>query len=70
MKKIKFNFNFFFIFYPPTLRIISFVEKNNIFLRFCLCIFESDTVKRFSCPDFYENDKIFKDLIQTVGLPY
>ena len=22
-----------------------------------------------SCPDFKENDKIFKDLIQTVGLP-
>ena len=31
--------------YPPTLNIICFVEKNNIFLRFCLCIFESDTVK-------------------------
>ena len=22
-----------------------------------------------SCPDFYEKDKIFKDLIQTVALP-
>ena len=33
------------LFYPPTLNIICFVEKNNIFLRFCLCIFESDTVK-------------------------
>ena len=42
-----------FIFYPPTLNIICFVEKNNIFLRFCLRIFESDTViKWLSCPDF------------------
>ena len=24
---------------------ICFVEKNDIFLRFCLCIFDSDTVK-------------------------
>ena len=32
--------NFFFLFYPP---------KNYIFLRFCLCIFESDTVKS-DCP--------------------
>ena len=39
----------FFLFYPPTLNIISFVENNNIFLRFCLCIFESDTVKS-DCP--------------------
>ena len=29
--------------------IICFVEKNNIFLRFCLCIIESDTVKS-DCP--------------------
>ena len=36
---------FFFLFYPPTLNINCLVEKNNIFLRFCLCIFESDTVK-------------------------
>ena len=35
----------FFLFYPPTLKINCLVEKNNIFLRFCLCIFESDTVK-------------------------
>ena len=38
-----------FIFCPPTLDIICFVEKNNIFSRFCLCIFESDTVKA-DCP--------------------
>ena len=38
-----------FLFYPPTLNIICFVEKNNSFLRFCLCIFESDTVKS-DCP--------------------
>ena len=36
------------------------LKKNIVFLRFCLCIFESDTV----------NDEIFKDLLQTVGLPY
>ena len=42
-KKIKFNL-YFFLFYPPTLNIICLVEKN-FFLRFCLCIFESDTVK-------------------------
>ena len=59
---------FYFI---PTLNINSFVEKNNIFLRFCLCIFESDTVKS-DClvPIFLENDEIFKDLLQTVGLHY
>ena len=34
-------------------------------MRFCLCIFESNTVKS-DCP---ENDKIFKDLTQTVGFP-
>ena len=35
-----------------------------------MCIFESDTVKS-DCPVqiFQENDEIFKDLIQTVGLP-
>ena len=32
-------------------------------MRFCLCIFESDTVKS-DCPI---HDEIFKDLIQTVG---
>ena len=43
-ENIQFNLHFFF-FYPSTLNIICFVEKNIIFLRFCLCIFESDTVK-------------------------
>ena len=38
-----------FLFYPPTLNINCLVEINNIFLRFCLCIFESDTVKS-DCP--------------------
>ena len=33
----------------PTLNINCFVEKKIIFLRFCLCIFESDTVKS-DCP--------------------
>ena len=44
-KKIKLISNIILLFYPPTLIIICFVEKNNIFLRFCLCIFENDTVK-------------------------
>ena len=56
------------LFYRPTLNIICFFEKNNIFLRFCLCIFESDTVKT-DCP-MQENYEILKDLIQTVGLLY
>ena len=58
----------FFMVYLPTLNIICFIEKNDIFLRFCLCIFESDTVKS-DCP-MQENYEIFKDLIQTVGLLY
>ena len=50
-----------------TLNIICFLEKNNIFLRFCLCIFESDTVKS-DCPmQIFRKIIIFKDLIQTVG---
>ena len=49
-EKIKFKISkIIFLFYPPTLNIICFVEKNIIFLRFCLCIFESDTVKS-DCP--------------------
>ena len=48
---------------------MCFVEKNNIFLRFCLCIFESDTVKS-DCYIQIFRKMIFKDLIQTVGLPY
>ena len=48
----------------PTLNIICLVEKNNIFLRFCLCIFESDTVKS-DCPVqiFRKMDEIFKDYV-------
>ena len=34
-----------FLFHPLTLNIICFVEKNNIFFGFCLCIFENHTVK-------------------------
>ena len=60
------------IFYLPTLNIISLAKKIIIFWRFCLCIFESATVKS-NCPV-----QIFKKminflkiiLIQTVGLPY
>ena len=58
----------FFKFYPLTLNIVCIVEKNNMFSRFCLCIFESDTVKS-DCP-MQENYEIFKDFSQTVGLLY
>ena len=52
-KKIKFNF--FFVLSP--LKIICFVEKKKIFLSFCQCILESDTVK---CDyPIQENDEIF-----------
>ena len=69
-KKKKNSFlKLFFYFFPPTLNIIYFDKKEiNIFLRFCLCIFENATVKG-DCP-MQENYEIFKDLIQTVGLLY
>ena len=44
------------MFYPPTLNLICFVEKNNIFLRF----FESDTVKVIALSRFFR--KIMKYL--------
>ena len=44
-------FKIILLFYPPTLNIICLVEKKTFF-RFCLCIFDSDTVKVLSCPDF------------------
>ena len=45
-----------FIFFPPTLNIFCFVEeKNNLFVKFCLCIFESDTVKVIVLPRFLGN---------------
>ena len=50
-EKIKFIFQIFFLFYLPTLNIICFVKKNNIFLG-SVCVFfsfESDTVKS-DCP--------------------
>ena len=43
--KVKKKSEILFLFYPLTLNIICFVQKNSIFLRFCLCIFESDTAK-------------------------
>ena len=48
-----------FYFLLPNLNIICFVEKK-IFLRFCLCIFESTNVKS-ACPNtpMQENYKIF-----------
>ena len=68
VEKIIIISKFCFPFYLPTLNFICFVEKDNIFLRFCLIIFESDTVK--SEYPMQENYEIFKDLnlIQTVGL--
>ena len=67
-KKIKLISKIIFLFYPPTLNIICFVEKK-IFLRFCLSIFESDTVKS-DCPvQIFRKMMKYKDLIQTVGLP-
>ena len=50
----------YYLFYPLTLNTICFVENNNIFLKFCLCNFESDTVKS-GCPIqifFQKNDEI------------
>ena len=63
------NSTIVFEFYLPTLNIICFVEKNDIFLRFCLCIFESGTVKS-DCPvqSFRNNDEIFKDLTKAVSV--
>ena len=52
--------NIFFFYFIRSLNIICFVEKNNIILRFFLCIFENDTVKS-DCP-MQENYE------QTVGL--
>ena len=54
---MKFNFYNFFLFYPLTLNIICLLKKI-YFLRFCLCIFESDTVKS-DCPV-----QIFRKLIK------
>ena len=48
-KKYNLFSKIFCLFYPPTLNIIGLVKKNDIFLRFCLCIFVSDTVKS-DCP--------------------
>ena len=49
---------------PPTLNVICFVEMN-ILLRFCLRIFDSDTVKSDCLIQIFR--KMLKDLIQTVG---
>ena len=61
--------NLIFFILSADSKFFLFVEKNNIFLRVCLCIFKSDTVKS-DFPDQIFWKKIFKDLIQTVvGLP-
>ena len=50
----------------PGTNIVVIKRVDCIFLRFCLCIFESATVKA-ECPvQIFRNDKIFKDLIQTL----
>ena len=65
----KFYLKIISLFYMPTLNIICFVENEYFFfLRFCLCIFESDTVKSDCLVQIFR--KILKYLIQTVGLPY
>ena len=55
------NSKIIFIFYPPTLNIICFVEKK-FFFRFCLCIFESDTVKS-DCPA-----QIFRKIMKCLNI--
>ena len=62
VEKKLFQFFFFFLFYPPTVDIICLVEKNNIFLRFCLCIIESDTVKS-DCPV-----QIFREMMKYIKI--
>ena len=46
-------------------------KKNNIFLRFCLCMFESDTVKSDSPIQIFRKImkfvKIFKDLYRLLA---
>ena len=66
LKKKKKKFQNYFLFYPPTINSICFIGKK---MRFCLCIFESDTVKS-DCPVqiFRKMMKYYKDLIQTVGV--
>ena len=62
--RIIFFLKLFFLFYPPTLHIICFNEKNNIFLKFCLCIFESDTVNS-DCPV-----QIFRKMMKYLKIKY
>ena len=62
LKVEKKNYFIFFLFYQPTLNIIRLVEKNNIFLRPCLCIFESDTLKS-DCPV-----QIFRKMIKYIKI--
>ena len=64
-KKIKkSNIIFYILSTDSNFQLLRWKKK----LRFCLCIFESDTVKSDS--PMQENYEIFKDLIQTVGLLY
>ena len=55
-------------YYLPTPNLFVLLKKKKYVFEFCLCSFESDTVKS-DCP-MQENYEIFKDLIQTVGLLY
>ena len=47
-KRLISSIYFYFFFHSPTINIVCFLEII-IFLRFCLCIFESATVKS-DCP--------------------
>ena len=61
-QKVEHKF-YFFLFHPPTLSIICFAEKIIYFLGSACIILESDC-------HMQENNEIFKDLIQTVGVLY
>ena len=61
------NYNFFYLFYPPTLHIICFVEKIIHFLA-SFCVFLKVTLlKMIVWSRFLKNDEISTDLIHTVG---
>ena len=67
----KLNFlNYFFSFYPPTVNIICFEEKIKIYFSGSVCVFLKVTLlKKIVLSRFLAKCELFKDLIQTVGLP-
>ena len=62
------KFSTFFLFYPSTLNIICFIEKKIFWGSVCVLL-RVTLLKVIVLSRFFGNDKIFKDLIQTVGLP-